>query len=93
MSHKKAGGSSRNLKDSNPQYLGVKLSDGQKAQPGSIIIRQKGLKTIAGENVKTGKDYTLYSSVDGVVKFSEKRKLAFNGKVKRHKVANVVISK
>ncbi len=52
MAHKKAGGSADNLKDSKPKYLGVKLSDGQQAKVGSIIVRQRGTKVLAGENVR-----------------------------------------
>jgi len=90
MSHVKAGGSTKNLRDSNPQFLGTKLYDGQKAKAGSIIVRQRGTKIMAGENVKVGKDHTLFSLVDGIVKFSETRKTNFTGKTKRLKVANVV---
>ena len=80
MAHRKAGGSAKNLRDSNPKYLGTKLYDGQKAQVGSIIIRQRGTKIIAGENVGVGKDHTLFSLVDGIVKFDTKRKTHFDGK-------------
>ena len=61
MAHVKAGGTSKNLRDSGPQYRGIKLSDGQKAKAGSIIVRQKGVKVWVGENVKMGKDCTLFS--------------------------------
>jgi len=90
MSHVKAGGSTRNLRDSNPKYLGTKLGDGQKAKNGSIIVRQRGSKIMAGENVRMGKDHTLFSTTEGVVKFSHKRKLGFNGKTLVKKVVNVV---
>ena len=90
MAHRKAGGSAKNLRDSNPQYLGVKLSDGQAAQPGAIIIRQRGTDVLPGKNVRIGKDHTLFSTVVGTVKFSSKRQVHFNGKNVTKKVVNVV---
>ena len=72
MAHKKGQGSTRNGRDSNPQYRGVKLYDGQAAKPGSILIRQLGSTFHPGRNVGQGRDYTLFSKVEGVVKF-EKR--------------------
>ena len=89
MAHRKAGGSAKSLKDSNPKYLGIKLSDGQSAQVGSIIVRQRGTKILAGNNVNVGRDHTLYSIKEGIVKFLEKRKIGFDGKVKRHKIVSV----
>jgi large subunit ribosomal protein L27 len=90
MSHVKAGGSAKNLKDSKPKYLGVKLTEGAKAQSGSIIVRQRGTKFISGENTKVGKDHTIFSVVEGIVKFTNKRKLSFNGQTKIHKLVKVV---
>lgn len=90
MAHRKAGGSAKNLRDSGPQYLGTKLYDGQKAKPGAIIVRQRGTKILPGENVGMGKDHTLFALKEGVVKFSSKRKMSFNGKEMRKKVANVI---
>ena len=69
MAHKKAGGSSKNGRDSNPKMRGVKRYGGQVVQPGDIIVRQVGTKIHPGRNVGLGRDYTLYSLVDGVVKF------------------------
>ncbi|MCA9500117.1 MAG: 50S ribosomal protein L27 [Nitrospirales bacterium] len=69
MAHKKGGGSSRNGRDSNPQYLGVKAYAGEKVSGGSIIVRQRGTKFFPGTNVGLGKDYTLFAKVDGIVKF------------------------
>ncbi|MEA2112857.1 MAG: 50S ribosomal protein L27 [Patescibacteria group bacterium] len=89
MSHKKAGGSAKNLRDSGPQYLGTKLYDGQDAKVGSIIVRQRGTKILAGKNVAVGKDHTLFAMKAGKVKFTEKRKLGFNRITKRRKVANI----
>jgi large subunit ribosomal protein L27 len=69
MAHKKAGGSSRNGRDSNPNYHGLKVSGGQSVIPGNIIIRQMGTNFHPGFGVGIGKDNTLYALVDGVVKF------------------------
>jgi large subunit ribosomal protein L27 len=93
MAHRKAGGSAKNLRDSNPKYLGTKLYDGQKASVGSIIVRQRGTKIIAGENVGVGKDHTLFSLVDGTVKFDSKRKTHFDGKTVVKKRVSVLTEK
>lgn len=69
MAHKKGGGSSRNGRDSNPQYLGVKTFAGETVSAGSILVRQRGTKFYPGINVGLGKDHTLFSKVSGVVKF------------------------
>jgi large subunit ribosomal protein L27 len=69
MAHKKGGGSSRNGRDSNPQYLGVKAYAGEKVSGGSILVRQRGTKFFPGTNVGLGKDYTLFAKVDGIVKY------------------------
>ena len=69
MAHKKGQGSSRNGRDSNPQYRGVKVFGGESVSAGSILVRQVGLTFKPGANVGVGKDYTLWSKVDGVVKF------------------------
>lgn len=79
MSKKKAGGSSKNLRDSNPKFLGVKRSDGQTVKSGEILVRQRGTKIESGDNVKVGKDHTLYATVAGVVSFASKQKVKFNG--------------
>ena len=71
MAHHKAGGSSRNGRDSAGKRLGVKLFGGQKARGGNIIIRQRGTKFHPGENVNMGRDHTIFATVDGVVKFRE----------------------
>lgn len=72
MAHKKAGGSSRNGRDSESKRLGVKRFGGQQVRAGSIIIRQRGTRFHAGENVGIGRDHTLYASVDGTVDFAVK---------------------
>ena len=72
MAHKKAGGSSRNGRDSAGRRLGVKLYGGEKAIPGNIIVRQRGTQFHAGFGVGMGKDHTLFAKVPGVVKFEVK---------------------
>lgn len=69
MATNKGGGSSRNGRDSNPQYLGVKAYGGQTVTAGSIIVRQRGTKFFPGFNVGIGRDHTLFAKVDGVVQF------------------------
>jgi large subunit ribosomal protein L27 len=69
MAHKKGQGSSRNGRDSNPQYRGVKVYDGESIRPGGIIVRQVGSNIHAGRNVGTGRDFTLFALVEGRVKF------------------------
>jgi len=73
MAHKKGVGSSRNGRDSNPQFLGVKRFGGQHVSSGSILVRQKGTKFHPGRNVKKGRDDTLFAVSDGVVKFESYR--------------------
>ena len=72
MAHKKAGGSTRNGRDSQAKRLGVKLFGGQKAVAGNIIVRQRGTEYHAGENVGMGTDHTLFAKADGVIKFEIK---------------------
>jgi len=69
MAHKKGVGSSRNGRDSNPQYLGVKRYAGEKVNAGTILVRQRGTKFHPGNNVGKGSDDTLFAKIDGVVKF------------------------
>ncbi|WP_044872189.1 50S ribosomal protein L27 [Pseudomonas sp. LFM046] len=78
MAHKKAGGSTRNGRDSESKRLGVKLFGGQAVKAGNIIVRQRGTKFHAGVGVGLGKDHTLFAKVDGVIKFEVKG--AFNRK-------------
>jgi len=89
MAHRKAGGSAKNLRDSNPKYLGTKLYAGEKAKAGSVIVRQRGTKILAGKNVDTGKDHTLFALKEGTVSFREVRKTRFDGKTLRKKVVDV----
>jgi large subunit ribosomal protein L27 len=69
MAHKKAGGSTRNGRDSNPKFLGVKKYGGEAVLAGNIIVRQRGTRFKAGENVGVGRDHTLFALEDGTVKF------------------------
>jgi large subunit ribosomal protein L27 len=69
MAHKKAGGSSRNGRDSQPKMLGVKAYGGEAVSAGSVIVRQRGTRIHAGENVGLGRDHTLFALVDGKVRF------------------------
>lgn len=73
MAHKKGQGSSRNGRNSNPQYRGVKLFGGQAAKAGSIIVRQCGTKFFPGTNVGMGKDYTLFATREGVIHFQGRK--------------------
>ena len=92
MAHRKAGGSARSFNDSNPQYLGTKIADGQLVKAGGIIVRQRGTKILPGDNVGMGKDHTLFALTEGTVKFSSTRKKHFDGSIKEKKIANVAIS-
>jgi large subunit ribosomal protein L27 len=73
MAHKKGGGSTRNLRDSNAQYRGVKRSDGQLVRAGNILVRQCGTRIYPGDNVGLGRDYTLFATADGYVVFHKMR--------------------
>ncbi len=89
MATKKAAGSAKNLKDSQPKYLGVKLYAGEKASAGAIIVRQRGSKILAGDGVKMGRDHTLYAVKEGTVSFGTKRKIQIDNKVKVKKIVHV----
>jgi large subunit ribosomal protein L27 len=90
MAHRKAGGTAKNLRDSKPKYLGIKLYDGQKAQAGSVLVRQRGTRVLAGKNVTIGKDHTLFSTREGTVKYGMARKTRYDGQIKKYKIVNVV---
>ena len=79
MAHKKAGGSAKNLTDSNAKFLGVKLYAGEIAKTGAIIVRQRGTRVIPGKNVGLGKDHTLFALKEGIVSFRNVRKTSFTG--------------
>jgi len=90
MAHTKAGGTARNLNDSNPKYLGVKRADGQKVAIGEIIVRQRGTLIMPGKNIGVGVDHTLFSEIAGTVHFRTKRKMNFDGRSKTRRVVDVV---
>jgi large subunit ribosomal protein L27 len=75
MAHKKAGGSTRNGRDSNPKSLGVKRYGGESVLAGNILVRQRGTRFHPGENVGIGRDHTLFAVADGTVKFEQKGSL------------------
>jgi large subunit ribosomal protein L27 len=90
MSHKKAGGSTKNGRDSQSKRLGVKLYAGQIVTAGNILVRQKGSKFFAGDNVGVGKDFTLFALKDGIVSFSEKRQKKYDGRIFRNRFVSVI---
>ncbi|HRH25937.1 MAG TPA: 50S ribosomal protein L27 [Candidatus Paceibacterota bacterium] len=79
MASKKAGGTAKNLRDSKPKFLGIKINHGQTAKTGMIIVRQRGTKYMAGRNIGIGKDHTLFALKDGVVNYADRRKENFDG--------------
>lgn len=93
MSHTKAGGTAKNLRDSASQRLGVKLFGGQFARSGNILVRQRGTRMEAGEGVGVGTDHTLFALRDGLVKFSTKKIQKFTGSKVRRTFVSVVDEK
>lgn len=93
MAKTKSAGSTKLGRDSGPKYLGVKLFGGQKAKPGSVIIRQRGTKFIPGENVRRGNDDTLYAIKEGIVQFQTTNKKKFDENSRIAKVVNVISKK
>lgn len=89
MAHTKSAGAAKYGRDSQPKYLGVKKSDGEKVKIGDILVRQRGTHFFAGKGVKQGGDDTLFALKAGVVKFLTKRKFSFDGKKKNIKVVMV----
>lgn len=90
MAHRAGKASTRLGRDSRPKYLGVKLFDGQKVKPGSIIVRQRGTKYLPGKNVKRGSDDTLYAVATGKVKFRTTKKICFDSSKRLVKVVDIV---
>jgi len=90
MAHKKSAGTTKNGRDSNPKYLGVKITEGDMAQAGSVIVRQRGTDVLPGKGVSMGKDHTIFSLISGKVKFSTKRKMHFDNKILTKKVVSVI---
>lgn len=90
MAHRKAGGTARNLRDSKPKYLGVKIADGQAVAAGSIIIRQRGTDFLPGTNTDMGKDHTIHALSAGTVKIGRTRKVGFDNRTVSKKIVHVV---
>jgi large subunit ribosomal protein L27 len=89
MATKKAGGSTKNGRDSNPKYLGIKVNSGERASAGAVVVRQRGTDVLPGSNVGMGKDHTLYALKEGVVTITDTRKTHFDGAAKRKKIVNI----
>lgn len=89
MSHKKAGGSSKNGRDSNAKRLGVKVFGEQAVKAGGIIVRQRGTKFFPGDNTGMGKDHTIFALIEGKVVFTEKALKKFDGRVFKDRIVNV----
>ncbi len=90
MATKKAAGTAKNLRDSQPKYLGVKKTAGQEVKTGQVIVRQRGTKIEAGKNVYVAKDHTLYAAKTGKVAFRDIRKVRFNGQKISKKAVDVI---
>ncbi len=90
MATTKAGGTAKNLNDSNPKYLGVKRADGQKVAIGEVLVRQRGTAVMAGKNVGVGHDHTLFARASGTVHFRAKRKVNYDGSRSTRRVVDVV---
>jgi len=88
MAHKKAGGTTKNLSTQSPQYIGIKLSGGQSAKVGDIILTQRGTKYMPGANVGMGKNFSIFAMKEGKVEYKDKRKIRYDG----HKVVRKQVS-
>lgn len=89
MATKKAGGSTKNGRDSNPKYLGIKINEGERTNAGSILVRQRGTTILPGKFVGMGKDNTLFALKEGIVSYGHIRKNHFDGEIKRKKIVHV----
>ncbi|HLD28049.1 MAG TPA: 50S ribosomal protein L27 [Patescibacteria group bacterium] len=89
MAHKKAGGSTRLGRDSNAQRLGIKLSGGQHAKPGAIILRQRGTRYRSGDNTRLGKDDTIFATAQGIIKFNKKKVKKYDGRLEYAQIVSV----
>jgi large subunit ribosomal protein L27 len=90
MATKKSAGTTKNGRDSGPQYLGIKINHGDVARVGEIIVRQRGTDVLPGKNIGMGKDHTLFALKEGKVQFGTKRKVHFDNSVMRKKIVHVV---
>ena len=93
MAHTKSTGSTRLGRDSRGRRLGIKRTEEQEVQTGNVLIRQRGTKWLPGHNTKLGKDDTIFSLINGIVKFSQVRKRNLSGKIRRVAQINVISSK
>lgn len=91
MAHKKAGGSTALGRESQSKRLGVKLSGGQFARAGAIIVRQRGTKIRPGKNVKIGSDDTLFATASGIVSFFTRKKKRYDGRMRQAKFVSVIL--
>jgi large subunit ribosomal protein L27 len=89
MATKKAAGVSKNGRDSNPKYLGVKVNHGEAITTGQVIVRQRGTPIMPGMNVGIGSDHTLFALANGIVEFGEKRKMNYDNTVSRKKIVHI----
>ena len=89
MATKKSAGVSKNGRDSNPKYLGVKINHGERAIIGNIIVRQRGTTVLPGQNVGMGRDHSLFALKAGVVEFSTKRKTNFDSTISRKNIVHI----
>lgn len=90
MAHKKSAGTTKNGRDSNPKYLGIKITPGAKAKVGAVLVRQRGSDVLPGRNVSIGKDHTLFATAEGTVAISYKRKVHFDNKIIKKKIMSVL---
>ncbi|KKQ70868.1 MAG: 50S ribosomal protein L27 [Candidatus Gracilibacteria bacterium] len=90
MAHKKAGGSSKNNRNSPGQRLGVKLFESEMAEAGNIIIRQRGTKFLPGKNIILSKDHTLVAKIAGKVLFTEKKVKKFDGNMRKQSIVSIM---
>ncbi len=90
MATKKAAGSTKNGRDSGPQYLGIKVTAGEIAQIGDVLVRQRGTVVMAGRNVGLGKDHTLFALKDGKVEYKNKRKMNFDNSNSTRKIVHII---
>ena len=89
MAHRKAGGTAKNLRDSQPKYLGTKLYAGEEARPGMVIVRQRGTKVFPGKNVKMGRQNTLYALKSGIIGFITKKIRGFDKAQRKVKIVSI----
>lgn len=90
MATKKSAGTTKNGRDSGPQYLGIKINHGGTARIGEIIVRQRGTEIVPGRNIGVGRDHTLFALKEGKVQFGTKRKIHFDDSVVRKKIVHVI---